>query len=343
MLNSLIRWHKQLLSDTDTDSDPDPEDEQRERIMPDKRIIVTHPHGFCAGVARAVAVAEVALAQHGAPVYALHEIVHNRQVTERLATRGLRVVEQLADVPEGAVTLFSAHGVAPAVRAEARARKLRVLDATCPFVERVHREALRFVAEGCTVFCIGHPAHAEVVGIAGEAPGRVLVVGTEAEAQQAQPLDPAQVAVVSQTTLNPETADRVREALRRRFPKLRQPASEDICYATRNRQQAVKALAAQAELVLVLGSANSSNSRRLVETAQGAGARACLVSTREELAAVPVEAVCVLGVTSGASTPESFLEETLSALRARGFATVEHLQAVDEPLRTFRPVKEEGV
>jgi len=238
-------------------------------------------------------------------------------------------------VPEGAVTLFSAHGVAPAVRAEARARKLRVLDATCPFVERVHREALRFVAEGCTVFCIGHPAHAEVVGIAGEAPGRVLVVGTEAEAQQAQPLDPAQVAVVSQTTLNPETADRVREALRRRFPKLRQPASEDICYATRNRQQAVKALAAQAELVLVLGSANSSNTIRLLETARQAGARAQLVDACADLADVPVEHVNTLGIASGASTPESFLEEALAMLATRGFTSVEHLHAVTEHTRTF--------
>ena len=303
--------------------------------MSSKRILVVHPHGFCSGVTRAVAAAETALDRCGAPIYGLHAIVHNAQVTSRLAARGLRFVERLADVPPGAVVLLSAHGVAPAILAEARARRLRVIDATCPFVAKVHREVLRFAAEGFTVICIGHRTHAEVMGIAGEAPDHVLVVETEAEARQAQPPDPGRVAVVSQTTLSPETADNIREVLRARFPLLRQPAREDVCYATRNRQQAVRMLAAQAELVLVLGSANSSNTIRLLETARQAGARAQLVDACADLADVPVEHVNTLGIASGASTPESFLEEALAMLATRGFTSVEHLHAVTEHTRTF--------
>ena len=304
--------------------------------MSDKHIIVAHPHGFCSGVARAVAAAEAALARGGGPIYGLHEIVHNAHVTGRLAAQGLRFVQQLQDVPPGSVVLLSAHGVAPAVLAEARARNLQVIDATCPFVAKVHQEVLRFVADGCTVICIGHRTHAEVRGIAGEAPEHVLVVESAEEARQVQPADPDRVAVVSQTTLSPETADAIREVLRERFPQLRQPAREDVCYATRNRQQAVRTLAAQAELVLVLGSAESSNTRRLVETVRHAGGRAHLIGTRTDLMAVPVEQVRVLGVTSGASTPESFFAEILTDLASRGFTTVEHLHAVQEHTRTFR-------
>lgn len=304
--------------------------------MPSKHILVVHPHGFCSGVTRAVAAAEAALDQCGAPVYCLHEIVHNTQVTNRLAARGLRFVERLTDIPPGAMALLSAHGVAPAIMAEARARQLRVINATCPFVAKVHQEVLRFVAEGCTVICIGHRTHAEVMGIAGEAPDHVLVVETAEEARQAQPPDPGRVAVVSQTTLRPETADSIRAVLRARFPQLRQPAREDVCYATRNRQQAVRMLAAQAELVLVLGSANSSNTIRLLETARQAGARAHLVGACDDLANLPLERVHVLGIASGASTPESFLEEALSILATRGFTIVEHLHAVPEHTRSFQ-------
>ena len=304
--------------------------------MPTKRILVVHPHGFCSGVTRAVAAAEAALTTCRAPIYCLHEIVHNLQVTSRLAAGGMRFVERLADIPPGAVVLLSAHGVAPAERAEAHARGLQVIDATCPFVAKVHLEVRRFAADGCTVFCIGHATHAEVMGIAGEAPGHVVVVETEAEARQAQPPDPGRVAMVTQTTLSPEITDSIRAELRTRFPQLRQPAREDICYATRNRQQAVRVLAAQAKLLLVLGSANSSNTLRLVETARQAGARAHLVGTLADLAAVPVEQTDVLGITSGASTPESFLEEALATLVPRGFTRVEHLHAVPEHTRAFR-------
>lgn len=303
--------------------------------MPTKRVIVVHPHGFCSGVARAVAAAEAALARCDGPIYGLHEIVHNAQVTRGLAARGLRFVERLADVPPGAVVLLSAHGVAPAVRAEACARRLQVIDATCPFVDKVHREVRQFVADGCTVFCVGHAAHAEVIGIVGEAPEYVQVVETEAEAQQVQPAASEKVAMVAQTTLNPERTDIIRDALRARFPQLRQPPREDVCYATRNRQLAVRMLSAQTELVLVLGSENSSNSLRLVETVQQAGGRAQLICSCADLAALPLTSIHVLGITSGASTPESFLQEVLSDLTARGFPPPEQLYAVAEHTRIF--------
>ena len=304
--------------------------------MPEKRVIVVHPHGFCSGVARAVAAAEVALARAHGPIYGLHEIVHNEQVTGGLAARGLRFVERLADVPPGAVVLLSAHGVAPAVLAEAHARQLQVIDATCLFVAKVHQEVVRFVADGCTVICIGYRTHAEIMGIVGEAPGHILVVENEDEARQVQPADPEKVAVVSQTTLSPDMLDGIRNILQARFPQLRHPARKDVCYATRNRQQAIRILAGQVEQVLVLGSANSSNTRRLVETAQHAGGQAQLIATHADLAAVPVEQFNCLGVTSGASTPESFFTEVLDALAARGFTRVEDLQAVVEHTRAFR-------
>lgn len=303
--------------------------------MPDKRVVVVHPHGFCSGVARAVAAAENALDRHGGPVYGLHEIVHNAQVTSRLTARGLRLVERIEDVPPGGLVLLSAHGVAPAVLAAARARRLRVIDATCPFVAKVHREVRQFVAEGCTVFCVGHHAHAEVIGIAGEAPGHVLVLESEEESRRVHPPDPDKVAVVTQTTLNPEMADGIRDILRARFPGLRQPAREDVCYATRNRQRAVRILATRVDQVLVLGSANSSNTRRLVETVRRGGGRAQLVGTHAELAALALGDVFSLGIASGASTPESFLNDVLANLASRGFATVEHLHAVPEHTRTF--------
>jgi 4-hydroxy-3-methylbut-2-enyl diphosphate reductase len=301
-----------------------------------RRVIVAHPHGFCSGVARAVAAAEAALDSCGGPIYGLHAIVHNAQVTSRLAARGLRFVERLKDVPPGSVVLFSAHGVAPAVLAEARTRRLRVIDATCPFVAKVHQEVRRFAAAGCTVICIGHPTHVEVIGIVGEAPDHVRVVETEAEARAVQPPDPGRVAVVTQTTLSPETTEGIRNVLQARFPHLRLPAREDVCYATRNRQQAVRILAAQAPLVLVLGSENSSNTRRLVETARHAGAQAHLIGELADLAAVPLATATVVGIASGASTPESFLDEVLAALARQGFSTVEQLHAVAEHTRPFR-------
>jgi 4-hydroxy-3-methylbut-2-enyl diphosphate reductase len=304
--------------------------------MPTKRLLVTYPHGFCSGVTRAVAAAEAAVSRYASPVYGLHEIVHNAQVIAALGARGLHVVERLDDIPTGAVVLFSAHGVSPAIREESCRRQLRIIDATCPFVAKVHREVLQFVAEDCDVVCIGHRTHAEVIGIVGEAPDHVLVVENESEAWQVHPADPNRVGVVSQTTLTPELTDGVLAILRTRFPHLRHPLHHDICYATRNRQQAVRVLAAQVELLLVLGSPNSSNSRRLVETARQAGCPAQLIGTGTELAGVPLENIQILGIASGASTPESFLQELLTALARRGFPTVEPLYAVPENTHAFR-------
>ena len=218
-----------------------------------RTILLVSPHGFCAGVTRAVAVAETLLRNYAKPVYCLREIVHNTQIISDLAGRGLIFVDAVADIPEGATALFSAHGVSPAVRADATARRLTMIDATCPFVTKVHIEVKRYAAQGYTIFLIGHRAHDEVIGVAGEAPDRVIVVETEAEARAATVPDPAKVAVMSQTTLSIDETARVLAVLRERYPGLRTPDESDICYATRNRQQAVRLLARRADHVLVLG------------------------------------------------------------------------------------------
>jgi 4-hydroxy-3-methylbut-2-enyl diphosphate reductase len=302
-----------------------------------KRLMVVRPHGFCSGVARAVRTAETALTRfRGETVYCLNEIVHNRQVVSRLASLGMAFVRSVDDVPEGALLLFSAHGVAPSVRLRAEARGLRVIDATCPFVAKVHAEVRRFAAQGAAVVCVGHRSHEEVVGVVGEAPEHVRVVESAEEAEAlALPAD-ASAAVVTQTTLGGEQVDAVMGVLRRRFPSLLIPASTDICYATRNRQMAVRVLAQRCERVLVLGSANSSNSQRLAETARAAGTEAVLVSDEGQLDAWPWESVRAVGLTSGASTPESFLNAIIDVLRARyGFPEPDFLAAVKEDSPLF--------
>lgn len=303
-----------------------------------KRLTVVYPHGFCSGVARAVAAAEAVLARfRGETVYCLHEIVHNRQVVDGLAARGMVFVGQVEAVPPGGLLLLSAHGVSPDVVRQASARGLRVIDATCPFVAKVHAEVRRFAAEGACVVCIGHRRHEEVVGVAGEAPEHVRVVESAAEAEDLALPEGAPVAVVTQTTLGEEQVASVLAVLRRRFPELRLPASTDVCYATRNRQQAVRALAERCGRVLVLGSANSSNSQRLVETARAAGAEAELVSGLEGLDGLAWRADESVGITSGASTPEGFLEAVLERLRSRyGFPEPERLVAVEEDSLVFR-------
>lgn len=303
-----------------------------------KRLTVVSPHGFCSGVARAIRAAEAALsrARGGETVYCLHEIVHNRQVVARLTGMGLVFVDAVDAVPEGALLLFSAHGVAPAVRRQADARRLRVIDATCPFVTKVHAEVRRFAAVGVTVVCIGHRRHEEVVGVAGEAPEHVRVVesASEAEALALPPGTP--VAVVTQTTLGEEQVDSVMAALRRRFPDLQMPASTDVCYATRNRQRAVRLLAARCDRVAVLGSANSSNSQRLAEAARAAGTEAVLVSDAAQLADASWGQADSVGITSGASTPESFLDEAVGIFRERhGFPEPERFTAVEEDSPVF--------
>jgi len=303
-----------------------------------KRLTVVSPHGFCSGVARAVRAAEAALARArgSEPVYCLHEIVHNQQVVSRLTGMGLVVVDALDAVPEGAPLLFSAHGVAPAVRRQAEARRLRVIDATCPFVTKVHAEVRRFAAGGVTVVCIGHRQHQEVVGVAGEAPVRVRVVESAAEAEALVLPPGAPVAVVTQTTLGEEQVSSVMATLRRRFPDLQVPASTDVCYATRNRQRAVRLLAACCDRVVVLGSANSSNSQRLAEVARAAGTEAVLVSDAMQLADASWGSVRSVGLTSGASTPEAFLDEAVGIFRERhGFPEPEQFVAVEEDSPAF--------
>lgn len=285
-----------------------------------KSIILVKPHGFCSGVARAVEMAERILAAcPGEPLYCLHELVHNRQVVERLGALGMVFVDTLATVPEGARVLFSAHGVAPAVREEAAHRRLDVVDATCPFVDKVHQEVRHFAAAGCAIVCIGHAAHEEVVGVCGEAPDSTFPVDSPEGAERLVFPEGQPVAAVSQTTISGEMYDGVMAVLQRRFPDLRMPARTDVCYATRNRQRAVRELARVSDFVIVLGSPSSSNSRRLVETAEHAGCRAALVSSADDLARLPLDdtEIEVVGVTSGASTPESFLEHVLTLLRAR--------------------------
>ncbi|MDD2460018.1 MAG: 4-hydroxy-3-methylbut-2-enyl diphosphate reductase [Kiritimatiellia bacterium] len=303
-----------------------------------KRLVVVEPHGFCSGVARAVQTAEALLARFpGETVYGLNQIVHNQQVVARLTGLGMRFVKSVDEVPEGARLLFSAHGVAPAVVARAAARHLRAIDATCPFVSKVHAEVRRFAAQGACVVCIGHRRHEEVIGVAGEASEQVRIVESAAEAEALAVPPDVPVAVVTQTTLGGEQVDAVMAVLRRRFPALRVPAATDVCYATRNRQQAVKALAERCARVLVLGSANSSNSQRLVETARAAGAEAELVSTLEQLDGLGLKAACEVGLTSGASTPESFLDAVVARLRERdGFPAPEMLAAVEEDSLVFR-------
>jgi 4-hydroxy-3-methylbut-2-enyl diphosphate reductase len=306
-------------------------------VIASKKLTVVRPHGFCSGVARAVETAETVLARfRGERVYCLNEIVHNKQVVSGLTSLGMVFVSAAEEVPEGSLILFSAHGVAPAVRHQAEGRRLRVIDATCPFVAKVHAEVRRFAAQGATVVCIGHRRHEEVVGVAGEAPEHVRVVESVQEAETLLLPAQAHVAVVTQTTLGEAQVDSVMAVLRRRFSELQIPASTDICYATRNRQQAVRVLAQRCDRVLVLGSANSSNSQRLAETASAAGTEALLVSDVGQLDGWSWGAAVSVGVTSGASTPESFLNEVVQVLReSYAYPAPDWLTAVEEDSPVF--------
>ncbi len=292
-----------------------------------KQIIIANPHGFCTGVRRAVETIENALNLHKPPLYCLHEIVHNHQVVEDLSSKGIHFVETLSDVPDKSTLLFSAHGVAPDIRRAASSKNLNIIDATCPFVAKVHAEVKRFAKSGCTIFVVGRASHDEVVGVAGEAPDRVVIIENEKDAQRAVVPDPQLVSVVCQTTLSAAYAEKITGILKARFPNLRVPSKSDVCYATQDRQRAVQALAQAADLILILGSRNSANTRRLAEVAEGAGCRAILVSDIAELKGVQLRAIYTLGITSGASTPESFMQSVLKELISRGFETIKNLEA----------------
>jgi 4-hydroxy-3-methylbut-2-enyl diphosphate reductase len=307
-------------------------------INAQRRVLLAAPRGYCAGVDRAVQTVERALEQYGAPVYVRKQIVHNSHVVSTLEARGAVFVEETNEVPEGAVVVFSAHGVAPVVHEEAAQRNLHTIDATCPLVTKVHAEARRFAREDVDILLIGHEGHEEVVGTTGEAPDRVhLVAGPEAVAGL-QVRDPSKLAWLSQTTLSVDETQETVAALRERFPLLADPPSDDICYATQNRQVAVKQIAAQSDLLLVVGSTNSSNSVRLVEVALNSGARASyLVDDVSHIDAGWLEGVTTVGVTSGASVPETLVGDVLAWLAEHDFATVEEVTAVEEHLTFALP------
>ena len=298
-----------------------------------KRVLLAAPRGYCAGVERAVETVERALRQYGAPVYVRKQIVHNTHVVDELRRRGAIFVSSEDEVPEGEVIVFSAHGVAPAVRAGSAARSLRTIDATCPLVTKVHAEARRYAAEGSTVVLVGHAGHEEVDGTMGEAPEAIVLVESVADAERLEVPDPERVAYVTQTTLSVNETDEIVAALRRRFPSLRGPEKEDICYATTNRQQAVKDLVAHVQLLLVIGSPNSSNSQRLVEVGKAAGLASHLVENEREVDERWLAGVETVGLTSGASAPEVLVEQVCAWFRARGV----------EEIRELRPARENVV
>ena len=302
------------------------------------RVLLADPRGYCAGVDRAVVAVEKALETYGAPVYVRKEIVHNRHVVTTLAERGAVFVEDTTEVPEGATVVFSAHGVSPAVHAEAAARELRTVDATCPLVTKVHQEAKRFARDDYDILLIGHEGHEEVEGTSGEAPEHIQIVDGPASVADVTVRDPDKVIWLSQTTLSVDETLETVAALRERFPALSDPPSDDICYATQNRQVAVKAMAPQCDLVLVVGSRNSSNSVRLVEVALQAGASAShLVDHAGEIDEAWLDGVATVGVTSGASVPEILVGDVLHWLADRGWAEVEEITTANEKLTFSLP------
>ena len=299
-------------------------------------IVLAGPRGFCAGVERAIDVVEVALSVCGPPVYVRKEIVHNRHVVETLRTKGASFIDELDEAPDDATVIFSAHGISPAVRDDARRRGLRVIDATCPLVTKVHLEAIRYAREGYSIVLIGHRDHDEVIGTLGEAPERIFVVANAAAVASLEVPDPTKVAYLTQTTLSVDDTRDIIEALRQKFPRIVGPSRDDICYATQNRQAAVKRLAGDVDVVLVIGSANSSNAIRLVEVSRTAGTRAYLINDVKDIQPEWLAGAARIGVTAGASTPEVLVSDTVRALR-RGGAAVREVRVVDEDVRFALP------
>jgi len=302
-----------------------------------QKILLAKPRGFCAGVERAIEVVERALELVEGTVYVRKEIVHNPHVVNALRAKGVVFVEELNEVPEGSTTIFSAHGVSPAVHDQAHTRRLRVIDATCPLVTKVHVEAVRFAKEGHAILLVGHARHDEVIGTTGEAPNAIQLVQTVEEAERVQVPNPEKVAVITQTTLSVDDTRAIVEVLRRRFPALKAPPKDDICYATQNRQNAVKALATDAEVILVIGAKNSSNSIRLTEVADDAGRKAYLINDASEIRPEWFSEVRCVGVTSGASAPEHLVQEVVASLKQLGATTVEERELVSEDVNFGLP------
>jgi 4-hydroxy-3-methylbut-2-enyl diphosphate reductase len=302
-----------------------------------EKLLLAAPRGYCAGVDRAVQTVERALEIHGAPVYVRKEIVHNKHVVETLRQRGAIFVEEQTEVPEGAVCVFSAHGIAPSVRAGALERGLHTIDATCPLVTKVHREAVHFAEAGYTIVLVGHDGHEEVEGTMGEAPEQMMLVQNEADVDALEVPDPARVAYVTQTTLAVDETTAIVARLRERFPQIVGPRTDDICYATTNRQAAVKQMAGRCDLMLVIGSRNSSNSVRLVEVARDCGTEAHLIDNAGEVQEQWLQGRRVVGISSGASAPENLVEELVELFRARGVQDVSEFDVVREDVRFMLP------
>jgi 4-hydroxy-3-methylbut-2-en-1-yl diphosphate reductase len=294
------------------------------------QVILANPRGFCAGVDRAIDIVERALQLHGAPIYVRHEVVHNKYVVDDLRTKGAVFVEELAEVPEGATVVFSAHGVSQAIRREAQARKLRVFDATCPLVTKVHVEVAKMHDGWREIIMIGHSGHPEVEGTMGQIAGDMYLVESVEEVERLKVRDPENLAFVTQTTLSVDDARAITDALRRRFPSIVGPKKDDICYATQNRQDAVKALAARCDVVIVVGSPNSSNSNRLREVAANLGVPAYMLDKASDLDPRWVAGKQVVGVTAGASAPEVLVQAVIERLRALGASTVRELEGIEE-------------
>ena len=295
---------------------------------PTPTLFIAAPRGFCAGVDRAIDIVEMALQVYGAPIYVRHEIVHNRHVVEDLKAKGAVFVDQLSNVPEKSVVIFSAHGVSPAVRSEAKARGLRALDATCPLVTKVHLEALRYAKEGYSIVLIGHRGHVEVEGTMGEAPDAIVLVESVADVEALSLPDPNRVAYISQTTLSVDDVRAIVEALRRKYPAMREPTKADICYATQNRQDAVKELARRCKVVLVVGAPTSSNANRLVEVAATLGARAFLIESADDIRVEWIQGD--VGITAGASTPEQVVQDCIAFVQKSGGHQLEEFRLLEE-------------
>jgi len=304
-----------------------------------EKVILASPRGFCAGVEMAVETVERALQRHGPPLYVFHEIVHNEHVVRDFTARGVRFVQSVEEVPPGAKLIFSAHGISPEIWRQAKEKRLEIIiDATCPLVEKVHREVRKFAAQGCWIILVGHEKHDEIVGTSGEAPERIRIVANVQEAQAVEIPDPDKVVVLTQTTLSVDDTREVIEALKEKFPRLITPAKEDICYATQNRQDAVKQLAKEVELVLVIGSGNSENSNQLCKVARAQGTPAFLIDDYRAIDWRWLEGVRRVGITSGASAPERLVEQVAEFFRQQG-AQVVHLGFIEENIHFALPAE----
>ena len=314
-----------------------PVDSYSPQDLAQKKVLLLRPRGFCAGVVRAVDIVKIALDTFGAPIYVRKEIVHNSYVVNDLARKGAIFVNELDEVPEGARVIYSAHGVSPAVREHARERGLKVVDATCPLVTKVHVEAVKFAKQGYSLVLVGHRDHEEVEGTQGEAPTVTQVVSTPEEVDALIVPDPEKVAYLTQTTLSLDEAGTMIEALKRKFPSIVGPHAQDICYATENRQTAVKNVAHGADLVLVVGSRNSSNSNRLVEVSENLGTRSYLIDKAEDIRNEWLAGVKTVAITAGASAPEVLVTEVVEYLQGRGFGSVEEVEVMPENVRFGLP------